>query len=88
MIMLQLAGPAAETAFRTSKLCEQLRLCSSAIQAVSVHFLHFAHTERPLDGAEQVVLDALLSYGTPVGLVQGEYEVVVVPDPTSWIRNA
>jgi len=77
--MLQLAGPAAETAFRTSKLCEQLRLCSSAIQDVSVHFLHFACTERPLDGPEQVVLDALLSYGAPVELVEGEHEVVVVP---------
>ncbi|MED5535877.1 MAG: phosphoribosylformylglycinamidine synthase, partial [Pseudomonadota bacterium] len=77
--MLQLAGPAAETAFRTSKLREQLRLCSSAIQDISVHFLHFIHAERPLDEAEQIVLDALLSYGAPVELVQGEYEVVVVP---------
>ena len=79
MTMLQLAGPAAETAFRLSKLREQLRSCSDAIRAVSVRFRHFAHAERSLDLAEQVVLDALLNYGTPFEPVRGEQEVVVVP---------
>jgi len=79
MTMLQLAGPAAETAFRLSKLCEQLRSCSDAIRAVSVRFRHFAHAERSLDLAEQVVLDALLNYGAPFEPVRGEQEVVVVP---------
>jgi len=79
MTMLQLAGPAAETAFRLSKLREQLRSCSEAVRAVSAYFLHFVHAERPLDPAEKRVLEALLNYGTPAVLLQGEEEVVVVP---------
>ena len=79
MTMLQLAGPAAETAFRISKLREQLQSCSGAFRAVSVHFLHFAHTERPLDASERVVLDALLTYGTPAEAARYEDEIVIVP---------
>ena len=70
MTMLQLAGPAAETAFRISKLREQLQSCSGAVRAVSVHFLHFVHTERPLGASEREVLDALLTYGTPAEAVR------------------
>ena len=79
MTMLQLAGPAAETAFRISKLREQLQSCSGAVRAVSVHFVHFAHTERSLDASERGVLEALLTYGTPAEAARYEDEILIVP---------
>src|SRR5690606_15206107 len=65
MTMLQLAGPAAETAFRLAKLRERLRERVSAIEDVAARFVHYVHLERPLDGRERGVLDALLAYGEP-----------------------
>ena len=79
MTMLQLAGPAAETAFRLTKLREQLRSRSDAIRNVSSHYLHFVHTERSLDDTERSVLEALLTYGTPAESRPRDTEIVVVP---------
>ncbi len=63
MTMLQLAGPAAETAFRLAKLRERLRERVSAIDDVVSRFVHYVHLERPLDDRERDVLEALLAYG-------------------------
>ena len=77
--MLRLAGPAAETVFRLSKLREQLRSSVDAVSGVSVNFLHFALLRRPLTGPERTVLDALLAYGAAAERPVGDFEVVVIP---------
>src|SRR5215471_2678531 len=63
MTMLQLAGPPAATAFRLLKLRTELRALEPAISDAAVRFEHFVHLERPLDGRERRVLEALLDYG-------------------------
>ena len=63
MTMLQLAGPPAATAFRLLKLRTELRALEPAITDAAVRFEHFVHLERPLDGGERRVLEALLDYG-------------------------
>ena len=63
MTMLQLAGPPAATAFRLLKLRAELRALEPAITDAAVRFEHFVHLERPLDGGERRVLEALLDYG-------------------------
>ncbi len=70
--MLQLAGPAAETAFRLSKLQARLHSRCDAVSGVSVRFRHFVHLERELDSRERTVLDALLDYGTPAAPASGD----------------
>jgi len=77
--MLQLAGPAAETAFRLSRLQEQLHSRADAICALSVRYLHFVHCERVLDEGELGVLRALLTYGDHVEWEPGGQELIVVP---------
>ncbi len=79
MTMLQLAGPAAETAFRLSKLREQLHARSDAVRDVSVNFLHFAHSHRPLADTERAVLEALLTYGAATEPGRGDQELIVIP---------
>ncbi len=72
MTMLQLAGPAAETAFRLSKLRARLQSRCDAVAGVSVRFRHFVNLERGLDSRERAVLDALLDYGTPAAAVSDD----------------
>ncbi len=79
MTMLQLPGPTAETAFRLQRLSTQLAAHCAAIRGVSVRYLHFAHTECELTAAEQVILDALLTYGSATAWAGGGRELVVVP---------
>jgi phosphoribosylformylglycinamidine synthase len=62
MTMLQLAGPAAATAFRLDKLRAELRAALPAVADASVRFEHFAHIERDLTAREHEVLRALLAY--------------------------
>jgi phosphoribosylformylglycinamidine synthase len=71
MTMLQLAGPAAATAFRLDKLRGQLRLHSDAIAAVAVRFVHYVGAERELSDSELSVLRALLDYGAQP---QGDFD--------------
>ena len=77
--ILRLPGPAAETAFRLEKLRGQLRSRVDAVTGVTVSFLHFALSSRPLTERERSVLDALLTYGTPAGPPAGDFELVVIP---------
>ena len=79
MTMLQLPGPMAETSFRLQRLSRQLAAHCAAVRGVSVRYLHFAHTERELTAAEQVILDALLTYGSATAWAAGGRELVVVP---------
>lgn len=77
--ILRLPGPAAETAFRLDKLQGQLQSRADAVAGVTVSFLHFALSSRPLTERERNVLDALLTYGMPAGPPAGDFELVVIP---------
>jgi phosphoribosylformylglycinamidine synthase len=82
MTMLQLAGPAATTAFRLDKLRAELRAFLPAVADVAVRFEHFVHLERALSDAELGVLRALLAYDNgPIGLRGGPdtRRIFVVP---------
>ena len=74
-----MAGPAAETAFRLSKLQEQLRSTVDAVRGVAVNFLHFALSPRPLTVREHAVLAALLTYGSSAEAPAEGFELVVIP---------
>ena len=77
--ILRLPGPAAETEFRLEKLRERLHSRVDAVCGVTVSFLHFALSPRPLTRRERVVLEALLAYGMPAGTPAGDFELVVIP---------
>ncbi len=77
--ILRLSGPAAETEFRLEKLRGQLQARVDAVREVTVSFLHFALSPRPLTDRERTVLDALLTYGTPAEAPAGDFELVVIP---------
>src|SRR5690606_82050 len=80
MTMLQLEGPAAETAFRLGKLRRELGALVPSIVAVGARFHHYAHLERALDDRERGVLEALLRYGTQASPAPaGALELHVVP---------
>jgi len=79
MTMLQLAGPAAETAFRLKKLREQLRSRNDAVIDLSVRFQHYIHVPRSLNVQEIIVLWALLDYGTPDEQSFTDQSLYVVP---------
>ncbi len=79
MTMLQLPGPMAETAFRLQRLSRQLAARCPAVRGVAVRYVHFAHTERALNDADRVILDALLTYGSEAEFASGGHEFIVVP---------
>jgi phosphoribosylformylglycinamidine synthase len=79
MTMLQLAGPAAETAFRLARLREQMRARSAAFVDLSLRFEHYVHLNRDLAPRERAILDALLTYGARATSVGGEHRLYVVP---------
>jgi phosphoribosylformylglycinamidine synthase len=80
MTMLQLAGPPAATAFRLEKLRAELSAAAATVTDVAVHFEHFVHLERPLDGHQQRVLAALLDYGGGAApRANGRQRLYVVP---------
>jgi phosphoribosylformylglycinamidine synthase len=63
MTMLQLAGPAAATAFRIRQLLGEIRKRAPAVGDVAVRFEHFVHATRPLPTEALATLRALLDYG-------------------------
>jgi phosphoribosylformylglycinamidine synthase len=79
MTMLQLAGPAAETAFRLKKLRAQLQSRDDAVLGVTARYLHFVHLAAPLDERQRGVLEALLTYGTTLGETAAGQQLYVVP---------
>ena len=91
MTMLSLIGPAAETDFRLSKLLQQLRLRSNAIQDVSVSFVHFVHSIDHLSDSDIDLLKALLTYGRKAGPIPKGSTLYVVPrlgTITPWASKA
>ncbi|MEX5615889.1 phosphoribosylformylglycinamidine synthase, partial [Pseudomonas syringae] len=64
--MLILRGAPALSAFRHSKLLEQLKQKVSAVSGLYAEFAHFADVNDVLTSEEQQVLDRLLKYGPSV----------------------
>ena len=80
MTMLQLAGPAAETAFRLKRLRAELQAAVDGITDVTVRYEHYAHVVRPLEASELATLTALLDYGDRAPPMPRENELIhVVP---------
>ena len=78
--MLQLAGPAALSAFRIAKLLERLRALEPTITGVAARFMHFIDLSAPLTAREQGILAQLLTYGPRLPLEPEEGEpLLVVP---------
>jgi phosphoribosylformylglycinamidine synthase len=79
--MLQLAGPAALSAFRLAKLLERLRALEPTVAEVAARFVHFVDLAEPLSTPQQDILRQLLSYGPTLPLAPDEHgeRVLVVP---------
>ena len=79
--MLQLAGPAALSAFRLAKLLERLRALEPTVAEVAARFVHFVDLAEPLSPQQQEILRQLLSYGPTLPLAPDEHgeRVLVVP---------
>ncbi|MCZ6911701.1 MAG: phosphoribosylformylglycinamidine synthase, partial [Proteobacteria bacterium] len=63
MAIIQLPGATALSRFRLQRLLTQLQEQVPAVQGVSARYLHFADVSKPLDQAQQEVLQKILSYG-------------------------
>src|SRR5882762_6321619 len=61
--MLQLPGARALSAFRIAKLLTRLATLEPAVRSLDARFIHFVDTARPLEPAEQQILQRLLTYG-------------------------
>ena len=79
MTMLQLAGPAAETAFRLARRREEMRTRSAAFVDLGLRFEHYVHANRTFTQREREILDALLAYGASATSVGGEHRLYIVP---------
>ena len=63
MAIIQLPGATALSRFRLQRLLAQLQDQVSGVQGVAARYLHFAETSKPLNPAQQEVLEKILSYG-------------------------
>ena len=79
MTMLQLAGPAAETAFRLRKLLRELESVTDAVGDIGAHFAHYVFLGQPLTEREHEALHALLAYGTPAAPLGRSAAAEIVP---------
>jgi phosphoribosylformylglycinamidine synthase len=79
MTMLQLAGPAAETAFRLRRLREQLQSRIRGFADVAARFHHYVHTDADLVAAQLEILGALLEYGAPAAAEHSGQSLYIVP---------
>ena len=79
--MLQLAGPAALSAFRIAKLLERLRARAPEIAQLAARFVHFIDLAQPLSAREQGILAQLLTYGPrlPLESEAGGEQLLIVP---------
>ncbi|MBV9344422.1 MAG: phosphoribosylformylglycinamidine synthase [Gammaproteobacteria bacterium] len=92
--MLQLEGPPALSAFRTSKLLERLQALQPAVESLAARYLHLIELARPLTVTERTVLEELLVYGPrlPHAAPRGYSEpIIIVPRAgtiSSWSSKA
>jgi phosphoribosylformylglycinamidine synthase len=90
--MLHLRGSPALSEFRLEKLLSQLQDVATGIRSVSADYLHIAELEESLTGAEQAILEKLLTYGParPEQAAEG-VTLAVVPRPgtiSPWSSKA
>src|ERR1700736_3759023 len=69
--MLQLPGAPALSAFRIAKLLARLATLEPAVRSLDARFIHFVDTARPLEPAELLILQRLLTYGPRIGNAGG-----------------
>lgn len=90
--MLELRGAPALSAFRRTKLLQQLRTVVPAIKGVYAEFMHFVDLSGELSGQEQEVLERLLRYGPSAEVEPCEGTLfLVVPRPgtiSPWSSKA
>jgi phosphoribosylformylglycinamidine synthase len=77
--MLQLAGPAAVSAFRLPRLLASLQAAVPQVIGVSARFMHFAHAQERLADPDGEVLQHLLRYGAPACEPAQGQDLYVVP---------
>ena len=63
--MSHLRGGPALSEFRSHKLLRQIRECVPEVTRISAVYLHITELEERLTGAEQAILEQLLTYGPP-----------------------
>ncbi len=76
--MLTLPGAPALSAFRLSKLLDDLRGLEPSITAIQADFLHLVEVASELSGREMEVLERLLSYGPRTGQTRPDGQMVLV----------
>jgi len=76
--MLTLPGAPALSAFRLSKLLDDLRGLEPSITAVQARFLHLVELKSEPSDRDMQVLERLLDYGPPAGQVQPDGQLVLV----------
>ncbi|HWX68733.1 MAG TPA: phosphoribosylformylglycinamidine synthase [Steroidobacteraceae bacterium] len=79
--MLQVAGPAALSAFRIAKLLERVRALEPTVAGITTRFMHFIELAEPLSAREEGILRQLLTYGPTLPLAPDEEgeQLLVVP---------
>ncbi|MCZ6686474.1 MAG: hypothetical protein O7C69_02105, partial [Gammaproteobacteria bacterium] len=63
MAIIQLPGATALSRFRLQRLLAQLQQKAPGVHGVAARYLHFAEVSKPLNPAQQGVLEKILSYG-------------------------
>lgn len=90
--MLELRGAPALSAFRRTKLLDQLKSQVPAVSAVYAEYMHFVDLESPLSATQQTVLERLLQYGPSASEERCEGSLfLVVPRPgtiSPWSSKA
>ncbi|MDX1692365.1 MAG: phosphoribosylformylglycinamidine synthase [Ketobacteraceae bacterium] len=90
--MLELRGAPALSAFRRTKLLNQLRSAVPSVENVYAEFMHFADVSRDLSESEREVLERLLQYGPSAEVeAAGGALLLVVPRPgtiSPWSSKA
>ncbi|HNP36311.1 MAG TPA: phosphoribosylformylglycinamidine synthase [Woeseiaceae bacterium] len=90
--MLELAGPAALSAFRLEKLTRKLRRQDARVLGIKARYSYFTQLGKPLSKPDQQRLDGLLLSGEkPATLPPGAQTVIVTPRPgtiSPWSSKA
>ena len=78
--MLSTLGPVAETSFRKRKIISQIQSIFPAISGLEARYMHYIDTHLSLDGNQEKILNALLSYGKKSKVVSnGVVNFFVIP---------
>ena len=74
-----LTGPSALSTFRAARLLAAVQTVDKSADSLSGRFVHFIHTDRPLDESERARLEALLDYGDSAKAAAKGAAFLVVP---------